>query len=203
MTGTVSRALFLLICSHAIARQVSRMPWHPVPRRAFWLYLRAGALTCSRLIKLRLLIFYVYYKEAALFFGFYSGFTSGEYHVIRVDFIFSSRGRLERDRGFANPLSLSNTSPDPWGYPLRRGILAAAGLQGFSQLVSGADCLLPLRYIVWVLCVRAWTVRVSVDFVGLWAFVFHYWWDGLFVPAATVGFAMVYRWNYHAMYCVG
>ena len=60
MTGTVSRALFLLICSHAIARQVSRMPWHPVPRRAFSLYLGAGALTCSRLIKLRLLIFYVF-----------------------------------------------------------------------------------------------------------------------------------------------
>ena len=67
-----------------------------------------------------------YYKETALFFGFYSGFTRGEYHVIRVDFICSSRGRLERDRGFANPLSLSNTSPDPFGDPLRRGITAAA-----------------------------------------------------------------------------
>ena len=50
----------------------------------------------------------------------------GEYHIVCVDFIFSSRGRLERDRGFANPLSLSNTSPDPWGNPLRRGISAAA-----------------------------------------------------------------------------
>ena len=59
-------------------------------------------------------------------YGFYSGFTNGEYHVIRVDFIYSSRGRLERDRGFANPLSLSNTSPDPFGNPLRRGISAAA-----------------------------------------------------------------------------
>ena len=35
------------------------------------------------------------------------------------------------------------------------------------------------------ICVRAWTVRVSVDFVGHMSFVFHYWWDGLFVPAAT------------------
>ena len=33
---------------------------------------------------------------------------------------------MKRDRGFANPLSLSNTSPDPWGDPLRRGISAAA-----------------------------------------------------------------------------
>ena len=53
-------------------------------------------------------------------------FTNGEYLTVCVDFIYSSRGRLKRDRGFANPLSLSNTSPDPWGNPLRRGILAAA-----------------------------------------------------------------------------
>ena len=55
-------------------------------------------------------------------------------------------------------------------------MIAAAGLQGFSQLVSGAGRLSPLRYIVWVLCVRAWTVRISVDFVGLVSFVFHWWW---------------------------
>ena len=54
------------------------------------------------------------------------GFSNAEYHIALVDFIFSSRGRLERDRGFANPLSLSNTSPDPFGDPLRRGITATA-----------------------------------------------------------------------------
>ena len=42
-------------------------------------------------------------------------FSNAEYLIALVDFIYSSRGRLERDRGFANPLSLSNTSPDPWG----------------------------------------------------------------------------------------
>ena len=59
-------------------------------------------------------------------YDFLSGFSNAEYHIALVDFIFSSRGRLERDRGFANPLSLSNTSPDPFGDPLRRGISAAA-----------------------------------------------------------------------------
>ena len=59
-------------------------------------------------------------------YDFLSGFTRGEYRIALVDFIFSSRGRLERDRGFANPLSLSNTSPDPFGDPLRRGITATA-----------------------------------------------------------------------------
>ena len=30
--------------------------------------------------------------------------------------------------------------------------------------------------------------------VGRVSFVFHYWGEGSFVPAATVGFAMVYSW---------
>ena len=29
--------------------------------------------------------------------------------------------------------------------------------------------------------------------LGLMSFVFHYWWDGLFVPAAIVRFAMAFR----------
>ena len=70
---------------------------------------------------------------------------------------------------------------------------AAAGLGQYWNPVSGAGRSSPLRRIVWVHCVRAWTVRVSVDFVWLVSFVFHYWWDRLFVPAATVGFAMVFR----------
>ena len=40
-----------------------------------------------------------------------------------------------------------------------------------------------------MLGVRAWTVRVSENHVGLESFVFHWWWEGLFVPAATLGFA--------------
>ena len=30
--------------------------------------------------------------------------------------------------------------------------------------------------------------------VGLGAFVFHYWGEGLFVPAATWGLAIIFRW---------
>ena len=88
------------------------------------------------------------------------------------------------------------TPPHPPGVSAAAGHIGCRGLCQFRIPVFGADCLSPLRHIDWVLCVRAWTVRVSVDFVGLWAFVFHYWWDGLFVPAATWGFDMVYRWNY-------
>ena len=45
-----------------------------------------------------------------------------------------------------------------------------------------------------MLCVRAWTVRVSVDFAGLGSHVFHWWWEGLFIPAATWCFAIVFYW---------
>ena len=42
--------------------------------------------------------------------------------------------------------------------------------------MSGAGRSSPLRYIVWVLGVRAETVRVSENHAGHMSFVFHYWW---------------------------
>ena len=56
-------------------------------------------------------------------------------------------------------------TPHP-GESLRRDIIAAAGLCQFRIPVSGAGRLSPLRREDWVLCVRAWTVRISEDFVG-------------------------------------
>ena len=41
--------------------------------------------------------------------------------------------------------------------------------------MSGASRSSPLRCGVWALCVRAWTVRVSVGLVWLLSLVFHYW----------------------------
>ena len=176
------------------------MPWHPVPRRAALAYLRAGALTCSRrigavtcgwLIKLRLayiLCYFIRNRRWALIV--YSGFTSREYHVIRVDFIVALRrtkGRRRRTLRSPSPPSSGLHLLTP-GDPLRRGITAAAGLYQFRISVSGADCSSPLRRGVWVLCVRAEVVRVSENHARHMSFVFHYWWDGLFVPAATGGF---------------
>ena len=67
----------------------------------------------------------------------------------------------------AEPLSsiLWTLTPHP-GESLRRVDWAAAGLGQYRIPVSGADFLSPLRRGVWVLCVQAWTVRVSEDFVG-------------------------------------
>ena len=65
---------------------------------------------------------------------------------------------------------------------------------GLSFFIGGGiDCSSPLRRGVWVLGVRAEVACVSVDFVGHISFVFHYWWDGLFVPATTWRFAMDIR----------
>ena len=60
----VSRALYILIRSRLYSRAAgTRMRQHPVPSRAAWTYLRAGVLTCSRLIS------FVIYKESAFCFG--------------------------------------------------------------------------------------------------------------------------------------
>ena len=136
------------------------------------------------------------YKETTDdFWSFVWGFLNGEYLIVCVDFIGSSRGRLKRDRGFANPLSLSNTSPDPFGDPLRRGMNAAAGLGQYRISVSGADRLSPVPNFVQL------SVFGSVSFAfqsgcPAWDVRFSLLGEGLFVPAATWGFAMVYRWNY-------
>ena len=67
-------------------------------------------------------------------------------------------------------------------------MIAAAGLQGFSQLVSGAAVYPQSRILFGCLCSGWYRSRFS-RVVGLWSHIFHYWGDGLFVPAATWGFA--------------
>ncbi len=89
----------------------------------------AGALTCSRLIKLRsayILCFII--RKRRYSWDFLSGFTRGEYHIASVDFIVA----LRRTKGRGRRTLRSPPSPSSGlhlihpGYPLRRGILAAA-----------------------------------------------------------------------------
>ena len=107
---------------------------------------------------------------------FCSGFTSEEYHVARVDFIVALRrtkGRRRRTLRSPSPPSSGLHLLTP-GNPLRRGITAAAGLQGFSQLVSGAIVTRQFRIWFCFLCSGWYRSRFS-RVVGLWSFVFHYW----------------------------
>ena len=124
----------------------------------------------------------------------YSGFTRGEYHVIRVDFIVA----LRRTKGRGRRTLRSPPSPSSGlhlihpGYPLRRGITAAAGLGQYRIPVSGAVVTPQFRMLCSFLCSGLDRSRFS-RVVGLVSHVFHYWGEGLFVPAATWGVAMVFR----------
>ena len=69
---------------------------------------------------------------------------------------------------------------------------AAAGLGQYRIPVSGAIDNPQFRIWFGFLCSGYGRSRFS-GVVGLVSFVFHYWGEGAFVPAATVGFAMVFR----------
>ena len=102
-------------------------------------------------------------------FGFYSGFTRGEYHIVCVDFIVALRrtkGRRRRTLRSPSPPSSGLHLLTP-GNPLRRGILAAAV---YTNLGSGIPVLslLPSPECCTAICVRAGIVRVSVGLLGLY-----------------------------------
>ena len=135
-----------------------------------------------------------YYKESALFFGFYSGFTRGEYHIVCVDFIVALRrtkGRRRRTLRSPSPPSSGLHLLTP-GNPLRRGISAAAVDRDIVSRIPVQGDNPQFRILFSFLCSGLDRSRFSWV-VGLVSHVFHYWGDRLFVPAATVGFAMVFR----------
>ncbi len=103
-------------------------------------------------------------------------FFHEEYLIAPVDFIVAlrrTRGRRRRTLRSPSPPSSGLHLLTP-GDPLRRGISAAAGLQGFSQLVSGAIDHLQFRILCSYLCSALYRSRFS-RVVGRVSFVFHYW----------------------------
>ena len=182
-----------------MARQVPRMPWHPVPRRAFCTYLQYrllmtcsrfisfAYLTCGRLINLRLLISYVFYKESTLFFDFSFWLHQGRIprHTCRFYCCLAAHQRTRKKDSAEPSFPILWTPPHPPGESAAAGHICCRGLCQYRIPVSGASRYSPVPNMVWVLCVRAEIVHISVDFAGLVSFVFHWWWDRLFVPAAT------------------
>ena len=126
--------------------------------------------------------------------GFYSGFTRGEYHVIRVDFIVA----LRRTKGRGRRTLRSPPSPSSGlhlihpGYPLRRGILAAAVYTNLGIWYQVQTVHPQFRIWFCFLCSGWYRSRFS-RVVGRVSHVFHYWWGRSFVPAATCGLTMVFR----------
>ena len=114
----------------------------------------------------------------------------GNTNVIRVDFIVA----LRRTKGRGRRTLRSPPSPSSGlhlihpGCPLRRGITAAAGLQRYSQLVSGAVVTPQFRILCSYLCSALYRSRFSrFRWAGIARFSLVV--DRLFVPAATVDFA--------------
>ena len=69
-------------------------------------------------------------------------------------------------------------------------MIAAAGLCQYWIPVSGAIVIRQFRILYSYLC-SGWNRSRFSRVAQLVSFVFHYWGDGLFVPAATWGFGYV------------
>ena len=164
----------------------TRMPWHPVPRRAASAVLAVRLFTtCSLPIKLRLAYILCYFiRNRRCSYIVCIGFTNAEYHVIRVDFIVALRRTKGRGR------RTLRSPPSPWNHacvvqwtpPHPPGVNRCGGAFwlprayrdiGFRYPVLS---LLPSFECCAAICVRLCIVRVSVDFVGLESHVFHWWW---------------------------
>ena len=83
-------------------------------------------------------------------------------------------GAVEERQGIAIPYPSPTPLLTPLGDPLRRGISAAAGLQGYRQPVSGAIVTPQFRILYSYLCSALYRSHFS-RVAQLVSFVFHYW----------------------------
>ncbi len=122
--GALSREFFYRLAVGLLSAAGTRMPWHPVPSRAFWLYLQYRLLmTCSRLIS------YVFYKETALGFGCLFWLHQGGIpHRMCRFYLLLAGAPKDEGEGLcgASLLHPLDSTSSPRGNPLRRGIFAAA-----------------------------------------------------------------------------
>ena len=166
-----------ILCKAAVAVRRAVLPW---------VLLYAGLCPAALIFLFRLavclpsyawLMSIVFYKESALFlYRLYWLHQCGIPHrTCRFHCCLAAHQRTRKKDSAEPSFPILWTPPHPPGESAAAGHFGCRGGQGYRQLVSGADCLSPLRYIDWVLCVRAEIVCVSVDFAGHWSFVFHWW----------------------------
>ena len=143
----------------------------------------------------------LYYKESTLFFGFYSGFTRGEYHIASVDFIVALRRTKGRGR------RTLRSPPSPWNHacvvhwtpPHPPGGIRFGGAYLLPRVWGNLEIRYPVqvvyrqfRILCSFLCSGWYRSRFS-RVAQLGSHVFHYWGEGSFVPAATWGFCYFFR----------
>ena len=129
----------------------------------------AGALTCSRLIKLRLAYILCYFiRKRRCSYIVCIGFTNAEYRIALVDFIVA----LRRTKGRGRRTLRSPPSPSSGLHLIHPGVSAAAGhycCRGFIPIqvtVFRCKSLIPSSEFCSAFCVRAMVVRVSVGLLG-------------------------------------
>ena len=118
---------------------------------------------------------YVFLREATLYLLRFSGFHQCGIPHRMCRFYLLLAGAVGKRQGIAIPYP----SPTPLLTPevsAAAGHICCRGGQGYRWLISGAGRFSPLRRGVRVPGVRAEVACVSENHVGLWAFVFHYWW---------------------------
>ena len=137
-------------------------------------------------------MFFIRNRRLALIVCF--GFFNEEYLIAPVDFIVA----LRRTKGRGRRTLRSPPSPSSGlhlihpGNPLRRGMIAAAGLGQFRNPVSGAGRLSPIPNFIWL---SVFGLRSFAFQSGCPACIVRFSLLGgrSFVPAATLGFAIAFR----------
>ena len=131
---------------------------------------RMGGVTCSWLIKLRLLISYVFYKESTLFFDFSFWLHQGRIprHTCRFYCCLAAHQRT-RKKDSAEP-----SFPIPWTPPHPPGGIRCGGAYLLPRAWGNIGSCIPVLPFIpssefyLAVCVRAGIVRVSVGLLGLY-----------------------------------
>ena len=171
------------------------MPWHPVPIRAAWTYLRYGLFDLQAAYVFR---FFIRYRRWVLIAS--SGFTRGEYHVVRGDFIAPcGGGHRDRRRDLRIP---SPISPTPLNlFPGHR----CGGLIGLPRVYANLGIRYPVLSLV---ATSTWGVGTLCSVLDRLRFSRFCWVLGRsffigggkgFVPAAAGGFCCGFSLDLRAM----
>ena len=122
-------------------------------------------------------------------------FFNEEYLIAPIDFIVA----LRRTKGRGRRTLRSPPSPSSGLHLIHPGMSAAAGKCRLPRVWGNLGICIPVqvaypqfRILCSFLCSGWYRSRFS-RVVGLVSHVFHYWGDGLFVPAAMWCFAMFFR----------
>ena len=157
------------------------MPWHPVPRRAAWLYLRYRLLmTCSRRIS------FVFYKEATLFLGLFFWLHQGRipHRMCRFHCCLAAHQRT-RKKDSAEP-----SFPILWTPPHPPGGIRCGGALLLPRVYTNTGICIPVQ-----VDHRHFDISIGCFVFGLGLFAFQSGcWAGIFRFSLLDGKKTLFGW---------